>query len=228
MLEEHWIAYPRFVAGELTWLERTKLRIAGRPTLRFLDTLLPSTDATFEESTLRKYGVTDLQFVLIVPGGGSDHKGALRAPDIVLDAARRLAAAGNRTLLVGAANGENDEDIPLTRLPRIPFADVVALMRRALVVVSNGGDTLLQSIACQRPTVAFPIAGDQALRIERCVRAGLAEGTELHSQSIERATLDMLADGARLRALETRLRSAGISNGMETVMDAVGNVLGMT
>src|SRR5580658_5379047 len=40
-LSEHWIAYPSFIAGELGWLERMKLRMLGRPQMRFFDTVLP-------------------------------------------------------------------------------------------------------------------------------------------------------------------------------------------
>src|SRR5215469_2183317 len=45
MLDEHWIAYPRFIAGGLRPLERLKLRALARPAVRYIDTLLPPSDA---------------------------------------------------------------------------------------------------------------------------------------------------------------------------------------
>ena len=40
VIDEHWIAYPRFIAGDLTFLERLKLRYLRRPRVRFLDVVL--------------------------------------------------------------------------------------------------------------------------------------------------------------------------------------------
>ena len=34
LIDEHWIAYPEFIAGHLTWWERFKLKNLGRPTIR--------------------------------------------------------------------------------------------------------------------------------------------------------------------------------------------------
>src|ERR1700685_1696980 len=47
-------------------------------------------------------------------------------------------------------------------------------MCSALLIVANGGSTLLQAIACGNACVAVPIATDQAERIRRCVAAGVA------------------------------------------------------
>ena len=40
LIDEHWIAYPRFVAGELTVIERLKLKLLRRPAVRYLDVIL--------------------------------------------------------------------------------------------------------------------------------------------------------------------------------------------
>ena len=85
-----------------TWAcwERLKLRMLGRPRVRFLDTLLPVAGAGHMAPTL-----PDLRdFVLVVPGGGTAHPGARAAPDIISAAADGLAAKGLRTVLVGAAD----------------------------------------------------------------------------------------------------------------------------
>ena len=39
LIDEHWIAYPEFIAGSLTAIERLKLRLMGRPTVRYLDVI---------------------------------------------------------------------------------------------------------------------------------------------------------------------------------------------
>ncbi|MGH8277381.1 MAG: hypothetical protein ACRETH_11870, partial [Steroidobacteraceae bacterium] len=76
LIDEHWIAYPQFIAGALTPLERLKLKIRGRPRIRFVDTLLPEADAELRAATLSRFGLEARGFVLIVPGGGSAQPGA--------------------------------------------------------------------------------------------------------------------------------------------------------
>ena len=69
------------------------------------------------------------------------------------------------------------------------------LVRGARLVISNGGDTMLQALACKRPCVAVPIAGDQAYRIKCCVRAGLVASARLDPADLEREALHMLKTG---------------------------------
>ena len=57
LLDEHWIAYPQFIAGPLGALERLKLLALGRPLVRFLDTVLPLTDAALAQSVSARFGV---------------------------------------------------------------------------------------------------------------------------------------------------------------------------
>ena len=40
LLDEHWIAYPQFIAGSLSALERLKLKLLRRPAVRYLDVIL--------------------------------------------------------------------------------------------------------------------------------------------------------------------------------------------
>src|SRR5665213_415791 len=203
VLSEHWIAYPRFIAGDLGLLERLKLKFLGRPRVRFLDTVLP---VGIEEPG----PLPDLRdFVLVVPGGGTAHPGARAAPGIISDAATALAAKGLRTVLVGALD-RIGSTASLTRLPLLPQPQLVALLRRARVVVSNGGDTLLQALACGCACVAVPIAHDQAARIARCRALGLIHAAPLASAAIAAAVADLYADDRARVDLAARARAAGI------------------
>ena len=58
MLDEHWIAYPEFVAGPLSAVERIKLKWLKRPTIRHLDCLLPSLTAAEQAGLYSRIGVT--------------------------------------------------------------------------------------------------------------------------------------------------------------------------
>ena len=211
-LSEHWIAYPRFIAGELGWLERMKVRLLGRPQVRFFDTVLPVAGDGAHGPTL---GLHD--FVLIVPGGGTAHPGARSAPQIVAAAAEGLALMGLRTVLVGV--GDAGVGSALTRLPLLPQPQLVDLMRRARVVVSNGGDTLLQALACGCACVAVPIAHDQAARIARCRELDLIHDAPLAAAPIIAAAATLYADDAERVRLIARGRTAGVQDGMPQVLE---------
>ncbi|MGC1458916.1 MAG: hypothetical protein WA825_11605 [Steroidobacteraceae bacterium] len=213
MLSEHWIAYPSFIAGELGWLERLKLRTLGRPRVRFVDTLLPVAEVAAAA------GLPDLKdFVLVVPGGGTAHPGARAAPQIIGDAALGLAARGLPTVLVGVQGAGS---ALLTCLPLLPQAQLIELMRRARLVVSNGGDTLLQALACGCACVAVPIAHDQAARIARCRERQLLRAAPLEAGAIIDAVAMLHADEGERRQLLARVRGAGITDAMPQILEAL-------
>jgi len=220
LIDEHWIAYPEFIAGAPTLLERAKLRLLGRPRIRFIDTLLPGADPARAARSLERFSLAPGEYVLIVPGGGSAHRGAEDAPAIVAAAARGIARR-TPVLLVGATGALSDG--PGLRIaPRLPLEDLCELIRAARLVVSNGGDTLLQALACERPCVAAPIAHDQAARIERCVRAGLAVGAPLEAAAIESAVLRLLENEA---AHGARPRRQAVRNCLEEALGALEALL---
>src|SRR3984893_16735390 len=55
LLDEHWIAYPQFIAGAPDGLERLKLLLLGRPRVRFLDTVLPQPDLELARSVMERF-----------------------------------------------------------------------------------------------------------------------------------------------------------------------------
>jgi len=227
MLDEHWIAYPEFIAGELSTFERLKLKVLRRPVVKYLDVVLPPRNAALAAETMKRFDVTFGDYVLVVPGGGTDHPGAENAPQIIAEAARRIAKRGVPTVLVGVTpSGHLDKPPPHTLhvAPRMPMAQLAALMRGARVVVSNGGDTLLQAIAAARPCVAVPIAGDQAYRIARCEQRGLAVASRLDEQALAEATLSLLDDSARHAAFVMRLSKATLGNGLDTALASIARL----
>jgi ADP-heptose:LPS heptosyltransferase len=222
-IDEHWIAYPSFIAGELAFLERAKLAWMKRPTLRFLDTVLPLADAPLATELLQQFSLRSGEYVLVVPGGGTGHPGVEDAPTVIARAAHEIASAGHPTLIVGVAPQQQSAELRVA--PRMPMAMLGELIRNAKLVVSNGGDTLLQVIACAKPCVAVPIAGDQAHRIAKCERRGLATSARLDSSDLARATLALLANDARRSRIAVRAANGGITNGLGVALSAVEKLL---
>jgi UDP:flavonoid glycosyltransferase YjiC (YdhE family) len=182
--------------------------------VRFLDTVLPVAPPGGAEP------FAQLQdFVLVVPGGGTPHPGARAAPDIIGAAAAALAARGLRTVLVGVPEAGGDS--VLSCLPLLPQAQLVALMRRARLVVSNGGDTLLQALACGCACVAVPIAHDQAARIARCRELQLLRAAPLEAGAIVAAVAQLHADEAGRLQLLSKVRAAGITDAMPRILEAL-------
>jgi UDP:flavonoid glycosyltransferase YjiC (YdhE family) len=225
LIDEHWIAYPQFIAGALTLLERLKLNLIARPRIRFIDALLPEEDPAVAADMLQRLGLGLHDYVLVVPGGATAHPGAKDAPAIVAAAAAAIAARGYATLLLGAAADGDGDPALLRRAPLLPPAQLCELIRAARLIVCNGGDTLLQALACRRPCVAVPIAHDQARRIAACVHADLAERAELHPRAIETVTVALLEGAGRRAALESRLAQMHLRNGLPEVLEALTAML---
>ncbi len=219
LIDEHWIAYPKLIAGALGPVERTKLKLLHRPVVRYLDVIMArgAPRAAFRPSE-----------VVVIPGGGTGHPGAEDAARQFLSAARALAEAGFSTTFVGPAQDAGGEQNPgASSLPRLacvaalPQADLAALMRGARLVIANGGSTLLQAIACGAPCVAAPIAGDQRERIRACAAAGVAvEATALAADLVAKART-LLEDEPLRAALARRAAALGLADGVDVALDAL-------
>jgi hypothetical protein len=245
LIDEHWIAYPAFVAGELRLLERLKLKFMRRPRVRYLDVILARDyrrgRGAPHESLLDRIGCAVDGYVLVVPGGGTGHPGADDAVERFLAAARSLAVAGFETVFVGRAGpppadgaapaagavveapvgGVPDAAARLRMLGSLPQTDLAELMRGARLIIANGGSTLLQAIACGRACIAVPIAGDQGERIRRCVSAGVAVAAPLDSAVILRTAANLLRNEAALSALAGRAIAIGLADGVDVALHAM-------
>lgn len=235
LLDEHWIAYPEFIAGELGWLERLKLKSLGRPVVRYLDVIL-SRNAAEQDSVVARVGLKADGYLLIVPGGGTGHPGADDAAEQFLRAANSLAetetvvfVGPTRTADAGAPSRAQSASVvlPTARLrcfSSLPQADLADLMSHARLIVTNGGSTLLQAIACGGACIAVPIARDQAKRIQHCAAAGVAVAADLSAPGILRAATKLLRDEPVRAALAQRAAHLRLANGIEIALNALAHL----
>jgi UDP-N-acetylglucosamine 2-epimerase len=222
LLDEHWIAYPEFIAGDLSWWERFKLKRLGRPTVRYLDVIL---SPTLDEPTslVADMGLKPGGYILIVPGGGTGHPGVQDAAQQFLAAANSLAET-DTVVFVGPTKRAGVALAPNARLrciDSLPQAQLAQLMAESRLVVTNGGSTLLQAIACGRACVAIPIAKDQSARIAHCVAAGVAVSADLSAAGILRAAHKLLRDEPARAALAQRASRLKLANGVEIALNAL-------
>jgi UDP:flavonoid glycosyltransferase YjiC (YdhE family) len=98
---------------------------------------------------------------------------------------------------------------------------LIALMRSAAVVVANGGSTLLQAIACGRPTLAIPIADDQSTRIDRCVAAGVCVAAPLDGTAIAGRAASLVGDALACAELRRNAAALGLADGLDVALRAI-------
>jgi glycosyltransferase involved in cell wall biosynthesis len=236
LIDEHWIAYPEFIAGSLSFVEKLKLKMAGRPIVRYLDVIMSRADPAQRDAILSRAGFDPGTFVLVVPGGGTGHPGADDAAGQFAAAADALAAGGAATVYVGpkgvgpkgstnAGGGAGTAAGP-HHLGPLPQAELCELMRSARLIVANGGSTLLQAIACGNACVAVPIANDQRERIRRCVAAGAAVPAALDAASIAHAAQRLLQDEPQRAALAERAAGLRLADGVAVAVQALGDLIG--
>jgi predicted glycosyltransferase len=225
LLDEHWIAYPEFIAGSSGLMEKLKLKLLGRPSVRYLDVILPRADGAQRGAILSRAGCAAGTFVLVVPGGGTGHPAAADAVGEFMAAARALAASGTPTVFVGPARTDAASaalrEPNLHLLGPLPQIELAELMRAARLIVTNGGSTLLQSIACGNACIAVPIAKDQSERTRRCVAAGLAAAATLDAASMVRAANRLLQDEPQRTALAERAARLDLADGIDVAMQAL-------
>jgi glycosyltransferase involved in cell wall biosynthesis len=226
LIDEHWIAYPEFIAGAVGLIERLKLRLVGRPTVRYLDVILSHSELGQRSAILSRTGCATGTFVLVVPGGGTGHPGAHDAVEQFMVAARVLAASGVPTLYVGPGAAAADAEPNWHPQGPLPQAELAELMRSARLIIANGGSTLLQAIACGTACIAAPIAKDQAERIRRCVDAGVALAANPDAASIVQAASRLLQNEAQRAALAERAGHLGLADGVDVAIRAIGHLIG--
>lgn len=225
-IDEHWVAYPQFLAGAPGTIEKLKLRWMGRPILRYLDAMVPPPDAASAAALLEVLDLRPLSYVLLVPGGGTGHPGARDAVEVFSTAAHELAARGIPTVLIAPRSGKDlSRPDNLRTLPRLPLAELTWLMRHACVVIANGGSTLLQAIACNAPCVAVPIAKDQARRVEQCAAAGVAVAAPLQAPQLVAVAAALTQDEAARASLVRRAAALKLADGLGVAVQALETLI---
>lgn len=226
LVAEHWIAYPELLAGRLDIWERLKLGIWRGPRVRYLDVLLPTSADATDQFVFARHAVVAGQYVLIAPGGGAAHRSLPYAAGIISQAARTIAASVPAVLWVGTGQmGSSAAPASLRRIERLPMAELLALIRGAAVVLTNGADTLLQVMALRRPCVAVSLSPDQAVRLQRLRRAGISVDVPLDAESIAGATLLLYGNVEAARDNVAMTAHLSLSDGLQTAVAAIEELL---
>jgi hypothetical protein len=223
LLDEHWIVFPTFVTGGLSRVERLKLRLFPHYGVRQFDTLFTPSEPQTRRAWLAGYGLQPEAYVVFVPGGRGEATRVAEPAELFIAAAREfVAATGQRTVvLTGRKTIAETGDARLTLLPRVEPDEVQYLLAEALMVVSNGGSTMIHVLAHGRPIISIPLAGDQDRRIRRAVRLQIAATAERTPAAIARTAATLLHDPVRRAGMVRRTAELGIANGVGEAVAAL-------
>lgn len=223
LIDEHWIAFPRFISGGPVPFERFNRWLCGRPEPRYLDIVLPPMDAVHEVAHSGNTAMAASAPVLVVPGGGAAPPNAPDAPSRFRAAAVLLAEAGVPTVYVGPGEGPQPQGLSTHRF--LPQRELFELMRAARLVVTNGGQTLLQALACGVPCVAAPINRDQPIRVRRAAQAGVAVAARLDAAAIAQSVRGVIDEEPRRQAMIEHIAALSLVDGAQVAVDALAGLL---
>jgi glycosyltransferase involved in cell wall biosynthesis len=223
LLDEHWMVFPAFVTGGVTGFERLKLRAFPDYSVRRLDTLFTPSDEAPRRAWLAQRGLEPGGYVAFVPGGRGEASRVAEPPELFIAAAREfVAGTGQRAVvLTGRKCVTQGDDPRLTLLPRVEPDEVQHLLAGAMFVVSNGGTTMVHTLAHRRPLVAVPLASDQDRRIRRAVRLQIAASAAREPGAIAGVAAALLRESARREAMTRRIAELGITNGVAEAVAAL-------
>ncbi|MBL6749662.1 MAG: hypothetical protein ISP90_04035 [Nevskia sp.] len=228
-LDAHWHQREHLTAPPFTPRQRLLARLGRTRRLHF-DTYFPEAAADWSQlpAVLRERLVRG--YVLFSPGGGGYRVDGRLITDVFLDAAarvRRGAGLECLTLLGPLYPGAAPDDPELPTLREVPQALFLELMRRARVVVTNGGHSLHQALARGAVCVAAPLGGsDQPERIEAYGKAGLVRAAAPAAETLAAAACALAGDAAACSAIRRRIAALSIRNGIPVMLDGIAGLLG--
>ena len=91
----------------------------------------------------------------------------------------------------------------------------------------SGGDTLLQAIALNIPTLAVAVSKDQPSRIKQCVQHQLVLGCDINVKDMSH-TASLLVDVGTRQKLIDEMQQQGDAEGLDICMAEITRLLGET
>lgn len=227
-LDQHWVLQPPWAtAAASVWERLKKSWWNGLRTLHFATVFEPS-ERQRRRALRQSLGIASRPYIAFCPGGGGAFQRGPRAADIMLAAAGGIAATADCACVV--VLGPNYGKSPavatgVVTIDRMTNAHLMDLLHDAALVVTGGGDTLLQALALCKPSVAVPVANDQPARIRHCADRGLVQPAELEAGAISHAASALLADRPRRLAMIRALRRCGVRNELPDAVAAIAGLL---
>ena len=224
----HWVVQPEFVLGDISLIERAKLKLINRPEPRFIGPVFSQPTKSAIVPLLNGYGLKKDGFILFNAGSGGHMIANRLAADIFAEAA---VISYQKTRIPSVmVFGPNYPDLlpekeGVIAIKQIDNSEFINLLMASKFAVLSGGDTLLQAIALKKPTLTCPVSKDQPARIKSCAELGLVHNCETEVQALLRSCEQMLAPSLSGKLVEN-MDAIPSLNGLDICLDELGELLG--
>ncbi|MGE6461153.1 glycosyltransferase family 1 protein [Pseudoalteromonas tetraodonis] len=197
LIDMHWVVQPDYCIAPLTWYEKLKLSYFS---LAYPYNVGPFTAFASEQqklNTLSNYNLKENEFFIVNAGSGGHTVNGVNCADIYFQAGLVIAKqTGLKGVVVFGPN--YTKSLPKTNelicLPSQEGTEFLALLSQAKIALLSAGDTLLQAIALQTPTIACAISKDQSVRVARCAATGVVKQAELDILDITQKVQELLTE----------------------------------
>jgi len=223
----HWVVQPSFVIGDLTPIERLKLKLLKKKAPINIGPVFSPINADIQQQLLTQYQLQTNEYIIFNAGSGGHKIGEELAADIYAQAAEQITRRlGITCVMVYGDNYPLDirNDSNLITINSLNNEQFIALVDAAKLVVISGGDSLLQTIAMKKPCLTSPVSKDQPPRIAACSDNQLAIATKTESNSIVES-VQVLIENTQLTKLQTSLNSSSLRNGLDLALQDIQRLI---
>ncbi len=195
LIDTHWVVQPDYCIDPLSWYEKLKLSMFPLAYPANVGPFTVFASAQQKSDALTRYHLKEKEFFIVNAGSGGHTVSGVNCADLYFQAGLIIAKqTGLKGVVVFGPN--YTKSLPKTDelicLPSQKGIDFLALLSQAKIALLSAGDTLLQAIALQTPTIACAISKDQNERVARCEATGVAIQAELDILDITQKIEDLL------------------------------------
>ncbi|SFT83798.1 ADP-heptose:LPS heptosyltransferase [Pseudoalteromonas sp. DSM 26666] len=197
LIDTHWVVQPDYCIEPLSWYEKLKLSMLPLAYPANVGPFTVFASAQQKCDALNRYHLKEKEFFIVNAGSGGHTVNGVNCADIYFQAGLVIAKqTGLKGVVVFGPN--YTKSLPKTNelicLPSQEGTEFLALLSQAKIALLSAGDTLLQAIALQTPTIACAISKDQSDRVARCAATGVVKQTELDILDITQKVQELLTE----------------------------------
>ena len=224
--DSHWVVQPDFVIGDISWLDRLKLKAIARAEPSVIGPIFINPCKQGQRVLLEQYGLAKGDYILLNAGSGGHQNNGGYAIEEFAQAAKRIYQTTNIPCLIvyGPSYPNDIPDIEgVIAVRALNHEAFIDLLEAAKVAVLSGGDTLLQAIALKKMTLTVAVAKDQNYRVKMCTEAGFARCSELHAQQISDNLVTLISSEHQAK-MALALKHCDCSNGLNSGMAIINDL----
>lgn len=226
--DSHWVVQPEFVIGDISRFDRFKLGLIKRELPIFTGSIFKSPTKTVQQGLFSRYQLKQGEYLLYSAGsGGHSLKNELAADRFAQVAQTIFRETGVPSLMVFGPNYPKTlpEMEGVLAIPELSTCEFINLLAGAKGAILSGGDTLLQAVALNTPTLAVAIAKDQASRIDSCSVRGLILACGSGEREMLASTRQLL-DKESINTVRDNMAELSDTHGLEMGMNEIARLIG--